>query len=221
MTVSTAILCGGPGTRLHPVIGTDLPKCLAPVNGRPFLSYVLDHLQTQGVRHVVLCVGFRAGKVWDTYVFPQGRHGDIDIRYSLEQAPAGTGGAARYALDWLPTDPALVLNGDTYCRFDLKEMLAWYRRQDNSDGLVVTGTDVVDGVGKRAGAYLLSRKFLTAFTPGVKCDLEDDELLAEKKLQLVTYGPGVSFLDIGTPDGYAKAPSFLCGGTAPPLSTGD
>ncbi|MGH9488281.1 MAG: sugar phosphate nucleotidyltransferase [Terriglobales bacterium] len=41
-----AILCGGLGTRLRPVFSS-LPKCLAPVGGRPFLDHLLAQLEAQ------------------------------------------------------------------------------------------------------------------------------------------------------------------------------
>ena len=51
------ILAGGQGTRLRSVV-QDIPKCLAPVAGRPFLRYMLDYLSTYPVDHVVFSVGY-------------------------------------------------------------------------------------------------------------------------------------------------------------------
>ena len=42
------ILAGGLGTRLRSVV-SDLPKCMAPVNGKPFLDYVIDYFKQQGI----------------------------------------------------------------------------------------------------------------------------------------------------------------------------
>ena len=64
--VPALILAGGLGTRLRAVL-PGLPKILAPVRGRPFLSYLLDQLQAAGVREVVLCTGHRADQVFDTF----------------------------------------------------------------------------------------------------------------------------------------------------------
>ncbi len=55
-SMCAAVLAGGVGTRLRPVIG-DMPKPLAPVNGRPFLEYQLGWLRSQGIECVILCVG--------------------------------------------------------------------------------------------------------------------------------------------------------------------
>jgi D-glycero-alpha-D-manno-heptose 1-phosphate guanylyltransferase len=52
------ILAGGLGTRLRSAV-PDLPKCMAPVNGRPFLAYVIDYLQQQGVEKFILSLGYK------------------------------------------------------------------------------------------------------------------------------------------------------------------
>jgi len=61
--ITAAILCGGLGTRLRPVVGKELPKCLAPIKDKPFLFYVLDRLFEQGVRRIVFCLGHGSKKV--------------------------------------------------------------------------------------------------------------------------------------------------------------
>lgn len=131
--VTAAVLCGGLGTRLRSVIGESLPKCLAPVAGRPFLLYVLDQLISHGVQKVVLCTGHGHTSFYDALgwskvcwevVFTY--RGGLDIHASREREPLGTGGALKNALPLFNSDPVLVLNGDTYLRFNLGKILpAW------------------------------------------------------------------------------------------------
>ena len=52
------ILAGGLGTRLRGVIG-EAPKCMAPVNGRPFLHYLFSYLAAQGCTRVILSLGYK------------------------------------------------------------------------------------------------------------------------------------------------------------------
>ena len=52
------ILAGGLGTRLRPVV-PDLPKPLAPIGGRPFLEYLLDYWEAQGIKRFILSVGYK------------------------------------------------------------------------------------------------------------------------------------------------------------------
>ena len=55
MLTEAIVLAGGLGTRLRPVV-SDLPKAMAPIAGQPFLKYLLQFLEMNGVRRVVLAV---------------------------------------------------------------------------------------------------------------------------------------------------------------------
>jgi len=109
------VLAGGLGTRLRAVLA-DRPKSLAPAAGKPFLHYVLDYLHQQGLRRVILCVGYLAGQVRD--FTGDGQHWGLEVTYSLEQAALGTGGALRQASAGLD-EPFFALNGDTLFSVDL------------------------------------------------------------------------------------------------------
>ncbi len=52
------ILAGGLGTRLRSVV-PDLPKCMAPVNGKPFLAYVINYFQQQGIQNFIFSLGYK------------------------------------------------------------------------------------------------------------------------------------------------------------------
>ena len=88
------ILAGGFGTRLQSVV-KDLPKPMAPVNGRPFLTYVLDYLIEYGYTKVVLSVGYLHEKVEEYF---GSQYKSIDISYAVESEPLGTGGGIAFAL---------------------------------------------------------------------------------------------------------------------------
>ncbi len=87
--VTAAILAGGLGTRLRSAVA-DRPKVLAPVAGRPFLAYLLDSLAADGVRKTVLLTGFRGAQVRAAL---GNRFGEMNLVYSEEPSPLGTGGA--------------------------------------------------------------------------------------------------------------------------------
>ena len=108
------ILAGGLGTRLRPRFG-DLPKPLAPLGGRPFLARQLEWLVAAGLREAVLCTGHGAEAVRDA--LGGGEALGIELRYSVEQEPLGTGGALQLAGRFV-TGPCLVANGDTLAPCD-------------------------------------------------------------------------------------------------------
>ena len=90
------ILAGGLGTRLRDVI-SDLPKPMAPINGRPFLEYLISNLKTHGFTRIILSIGYMGEKIEQYF---GSDYDGIEIIYSRESEPLGTGGALRLALDF-------------------------------------------------------------------------------------------------------------------------
>jgi hypothetical protein len=82
------ILAGGLGTRLRSATGIG-QKVLAPVGGQPFLDKILSRLDHAGFREVVLCTGYRSEDVQRRYGH---EYGEMELRYSEEEVPLGTGG---------------------------------------------------------------------------------------------------------------------------------
>lgn len=90
----TFILAGGLGTRLSQVV-SDRPKPMADVLGIPFLEILVRLLEGKGVRKFVMLVGYKAHAI-DQY-FTQSRFPDLEIKFSSEVEPLGTGGAVKNA----------------------------------------------------------------------------------------------------------------------------
>ena len=109
-TAQVVILAGGLGTRLRPVT-TQIPKPMVPVAGVPYLEYQLRLLAEQGFSDVVLLTGY-LGEQIEEY-FGTGSRLGLDLRYSREPAPLGTGGALREARPLL-AEEFLVIYGDSY-----------------------------------------------------------------------------------------------------------
>jgi D-glycero-alpha-D-manno-heptose 1-phosphate guanylyltransferase len=236
LPIDAVVLAGGLGTRLRAAV-PDLPKPMAPVAGRPFLAWVLDHLARQGVRRAVLAVGFRHGAIQEYFGDHFGnRHGPIRLTYSVEPRPLGTGGALRAALTRCATDPVLVVNGDTLFEIDLEPLLACHRAAGRSltmalclapdtarygrvavaDG-IVTGFDEKGpsgaGLGAgciNAGLYVVSARLFDGLALPAAFSFEDD-LLAP---HLAAVAPAAFeatgyFIDIGVPDDYRRARAEL------------
>jgi D-glycero-alpha-D-manno-heptose 1-phosphate guanylyltransferase len=116
------ILAGGKGTRLRAAV-PDLPKPLAPINGRPFLEHQMDYWVDQGVERFILSVGYMAEAIVDR-IGPQFR--GRPVVYCVEQTPLGTGGGILKATALLEGDgPYLAMNGDTFFDVDLSALTAF------------------------------------------------------------------------------------------------
>ena len=227
--IDAVILCGGQGQRLRPVL-RDRPKPLAEVGGRPFLEWLLLALRTAGVRHSVLATGYMGEAI--ERALGNGRRFDLELTYSHEPEPLGTAGALRLAAGHARSSPVLVLNGDSYCRFQLDRMLAVHRERHAAATLWLQreadagrfGSVEVDGDGKivrflekaddpaaliSCGVYLVERAVIDTIPTGRAVSLERDVFpgLAGHDLYGVV-GSG-TFLDIGTPQALAKADNLL------------
>jgi NDP-sugar pyrophosphorylase family protein len=132
------LLAGGKGTRLRPLT-LHTPKPIVPIFNRPFLHYQIDLLkQVPEIDEVILSLNYQPRRIED--VFGDGSRIGIRIRYVVEPAPLGTGGAVRYAGDAL-TDSVVVFNGDVLTEVDLGAVLALHRERKARATIVLTPVD--------------------------------------------------------------------------------
>lgn len=220
------ILAGGLGTRLRDTV-PELPKCMAPVGGQPFIHYVTDYFRRSGIEHFIFALGYKSDyfdKFFAT-AFPS-PHNRITYSVSLEHEPLGTGGAIRQACTLAKTGTALILNGDTFFRIDLAALSAFHGEKDadcslclkpmrDFDRFGVVELDerqrVVDFREKQhytsglinGGVYALNtRRFLNEGLPE-KFSFENDYL---EKGDRSLYGivQDNYFIDIGIPEDYRR-----------------
>ncbi|MDQ3015144.1 MAG: HAD-IIIA family hydrolase [Bacteroidota bacterium] len=118
MIKEAIILAGGLGTRLKDEV-PDLPKCMAPVAGHPFLTYVIRHLLSEGIEHFIFSLGYRH-EVIEEYL--QSQYPYLNYSVSIETQPLGTGGAILLAMSHTSTRNILVVNGDTLFKIDVDEL---------------------------------------------------------------------------------------------------
>src|SRR5208282_6436393 len=113
------ILAGGLGTRMRPITET-IPKPMIAVAGEPFLHHQLSLLRSFGIRRVLLLVAYLGDQI-ENY-FGDGTSLGLQLGYSYESAPLGTGGALKNA-EALLDDEFVVLNGDTYLAIDYAALI--------------------------------------------------------------------------------------------------
>ena len=222
------VLAGGLGTRLRSVV-SDVPKPMAPVQGRPFLAFVLDRLVGAGFARAVLATGYRHESLGD---FFGAEYRGMPLDYSVETEPLGTGGAIRLAWDRSGADQPFVLNGDTYLELDFGAMLAAHTAAGAMLTLAVRhvpdaaryGALEIDGNRVRAfaekgesgpawinaGAYLLAPDLRSHFPAKGTFSFERD-LLAPgvKAIRPLAFRCNGRFIDIGTPEDYREAGRLL------------
>jgi D-glycero-alpha-D-manno-heptose 1-phosphate guanylyltransferase len=233
--MEAVILAGGLGSRLRDEV-PDLPKPMAPINGRPFLEYLLDYWASQGVDRFVLSVGYRS-EIIETHF--GSTYKGIEIDYAVEAQPRGTGGGLLLALEQLRQPaPFLIVNGDTFFEVDLVRMRQHHdqahadvtialRQLGKNDRYAGVAVDVngritsFDSYARLAGPALVNggvylarpaafADFSSAPISGV-ISVEDrmfPEMLAAGRL-LYGFSARGKFVDIGIPEDYRRAAEIL------------
>lgn len=118
------ILAGGLGTRLRAAV-PDLPKCMAPVAGHPFLTYVIRFLLSQGIEKFIFSLGYRHEIIKE---FLNTQYPTLNIQYSTEDEPLGTGGAIKLACDKATETTVLVVNGDTLFKAKADQLFNFHQQ---------------------------------------------------------------------------------------------
>ena len=230
MTITSAIiLAGGLGTRLKNTV-PDQPKCMAMIAGKPFIGFVVDYLQQQGIQQYIFALGYKHESFQDflSHALPAKNY-----HLSIEQEPLGTGGAIRQACTLLTEKDTIVVNGDTLFKVDLAALSTFHQSrsahctlslkpmmQFSRYGAVTLNTDQSIGGFKEkqfcdegfinGGVYALNAgQFINEDLP-VRFSFEKDYLeksYTERRMYgLVQDG---YFIDIGTPEDYERAQKEL------------
>jgi D-glycero-alpha-D-manno-heptose 1-phosphate guanylyltransferase len=223
------ILAGGFGTRLKPSV-PDLPKAMAPVAGRPFVSYVIDSLRMQGVERFIFSLGYKAEVI---IKFLSEEYPTLDYVFVIEEEPLGTGGAIQLALGEAETNDVVIANGDTLFKINLSEIYELHTRQQAETTLALKqlqdfhryGAVKIDEAYRiksfhekklykegliNGGIYVVNKEKLFERKLPLKFSFEQDyleKLAGEGKF----YGFPQSgyFIDIGIPEDFTKAQNDL------------
>ncbi len=113
-------MAGGRGKRLRPI--TDyVPKPLVPLNNIPIIDWQIKYLKKFGIKEVIICTGYKTEMI-QHFLSVKDNFG-INIKFSVEKVPLGTGGAIKQAAKSIKDKSFFVINGDTITNIDLKKLL--------------------------------------------------------------------------------------------------
>jgi len=223
MTLPVVILAGGEGTRVAHLTSEETPKAMLPLNDRPFIDYQLANLADQGVRRVLLLVGY-GGETIRRHVEDGGRFG-LEVDYAFDGPKLlGTGGAIRAALDRLPAE-FWVTYGDTLLQVPIEAVeepflassltacmtvLRNRDRWETSNVAVAGGLVAAYEKGATPGTYdhidygmiLFRRAAFERFASGEVFDLAHLLTLLVRDRQLGSFEVEDRFYDIGTEERY-------------------
>ena len=220
--MEAVVLAGGLGTRLRSVVH-DIPKCMAPVAGEPFLGYVLDWLSRYGITRVVLSVGYLRESIME---WISGQDYPFKIDYAVEETPLGTGGGIKLALSKCRERKVIVVNGDTFFPVDLDAIpfdapvtvaLKPMKDFDRYGAVELSANGLVTVFHEKAkvqqglisgGVYALNGLDLSSLPEKFSFEKDVLEPLSVKG-QVGGWVSDSYFIDIGIPDDYARAQTEL------------
>lgn len=216
------ILAGGFGTRLSTVV-SDVPKPMAPINGKPFLELLLEDLEKKGITRVILATGYKKEIIKNYF---RDKYRSIEIIYSEEISPLGTGGAIKKAIVLAKGNDIFIVNGDTFFDVDLEEMYKFHKKNnskltlaikemerfDRYGSLILEGNRIIKFEEKKyiekgfinGGIYLINKEILKKnFKENFSFEKEILEN-SDNRIEKYGYISNNYFIDIGIPKDYYK-----------------
>ena len=133
------ILAGGLGTRLREEV-PDVPKPMAPINGRPFLEYLMDYWIGQGIERFILSIGYKSQIISEHF---GGCYKSSVVSYAIEESPLGTGGGLLLALEQVTSKKVLLLNGDTFFEVNINSLYKFHLKSNSKWTLAFFRTDEI------------------------------------------------------------------------------
>lgn len=219
------VLAGGFGTRLRTLV-SDVPKPLAPVNGEPFLHYLVQNWVNQGVTDFIFLLHYEAKKIHKSLLrlYEQNGYKKINFSFVVEENPLGTGGAILNAIKLYDlSNGFLVANADTWIGSGIKELslltkpgIAAVNIKDNDRyGALELKNNAVISFNEKpnfskpgyvnSGLYYLLPYVFNGFNNGSCFSIEKDIFpKLTKTSDLVAIRLDTEFIDIGVPNDYKR-----------------
>jgi len=139
LKVKALILAGGRGERMRPL--TDkLPKPMLSIAGKPILEHQINLLKKHGIDKIVIAGHYLFGII--KKYFGSGEKFGVEIEYSDEVIPMGTGGAIKNAEEFLKgAENFIVLSGDVMTEINPKSLFRFHTNKKSLATLVLRQTD--------------------------------------------------------------------------------
>jgi mannose-1-phosphate guanylyltransferase len=227
--IDIVVLAGGLGTRLSPVLGKT-PKLLAPVNGLPYLSFLLGWLKNFKARRIIFSLGHLADPISE-FLHDNPQDG-VEFVTVCENVPLGTAGAISNIRSKIHSDPVLIMNGDSFVDADLCQFVELHRDANAEASIICVnvadssryGTVSIDANNRisnfqektgtqkagiiNAGIYLFNLDVLGEVAIAGP-SLERDFFQKQSAGRFAAMSGDFKFLDIGTPEDLNKAQGVL------------
>lgn len=190
--MQAVILAGGLGTRLKPFTD-EHPKPMIPIEGIPFIEYLIRQVADFGIEKIVLLLGYKAEEIQD--FLGDGSRYDVSITYRTTPVEFDTGARIKDAEEVLE-DRFMLMYCDNYCPINYETAYRKFIESDcliqisayiNKDGYtknnVLFQDDLVEIYDKKRAqknlnavdiGYALIKKEVLRFLPDDNCNFETE-----------------------------------------------
>ncbi len=219
------VLAGGAGARMRPYT-YEMPKSLLPLKDKPLLEYSINLLKNSGIKDVILLTGRLGNKIRES--FGDGSRFGIQLEYSEEKNPLGTGGALRKAQGKIKSSPFLVIHGDIVTDIDVKELLAYHQDLGNIVTIALKPLKDTRAFGQislkghlvtefhrnkqareknlvNTGVYVCNQEIFNYFPKKTKFNFEDVLAELSQRKFVSGYVFDSMWFDVGTNEDYSRA----------------
>ncbi len=224
LPLTALIMAGGRGERLKPLT-ENTPKPMLKVGDKPIIEHNIDRLINYGIKEIYISVKYLKEQIID--YFGDGSSKGVQIHYLEEDIALGTMGALGL-IDHIKTDDILVMNSDLLTNIDFEDFYNFYVANNARMALasvpyhvsipyavLETSGHIISSFSEKpsytyysnGGIYLLKFELKKSFAKNTFFNATDlmDQMIAEKKMDLVHYPLLTYWLDIGKHQDLIKA----------------
>ena len=214
------ILAGGKGTRLQTIL-KDVPKALASIRNQPFLDYLLQFLNQQGINHFIFALGHQHQQILD---YLNAKEKSWTYSCVIEKEALGTGGAVKKALGSATDTDIWVVNADTFLDINLKAM---FQQHEENKAVATIALKEMNNFDRYGLVHIDQDNCINSFEEKRPCErglinagffimgkdvfsIESDFFETQISTNLI-YGFETKgfFIDIGVPEDFEKAQILL------------
>lgn len=224
------IMCGGKGTRIHSLTKDLIPKSLIEFNEIPFLEILIYKIFDLGISKIIFCTGHHSNQIEKfLHKFKKIKNLNVNFVISKESYPLGTAGSLKLCANYLEGNLSLVLNGDTYVRYNLNKYIYWHLNNNFETSLMLSfvlnsskygsvelmNNKIYKFNEKKVnffkyvynGVFISQNKYIDSIK--LKFSNVEDTFFQTRLNNLYGYKTFCKFYDIGSIEGYNRAKKYL------------
>ena len=226
LPIDAVLMAGGKGERLRPLT-EKTPKPLLPVGDKCIIDHNIDRLISYGVEYLNVTVNYLGEQIEEHFAEP--RNG-VKVNCYREPKFLGTIGSIKF-VENIYNDTVLVMNSDLFTNIDYEDFFLHFQLHDAEMSVAAIPYNVsiefgildLDGRNIKgliekpkynyyanAGIYLIKKRALAEIPEDTFFHATHliEKLISQGK-KVIRYPLNGTWIDIGTPQEYAKAKDLV------------